>query len=239
MRKIILAAVAALSMSTGAQASWIPFVDGCVNTQKFTMEAKLDHGAIIYTTEDLNSNNIGYVKLSGSPYYTYENTYGKGIVFTETIQYDLCKIEGNRYISDISYDSYRDDSAYYTNQYSRAHLRFKDKVLAANTTKVLVKAEAKAKVEDSISTNSLMIQMLDERITQQADLDIREKHISTNEKLISLKKKKLLVRESRIQAESKYVSELRSENEDILARIVWERREQPSTFEKLRADIIN
>ncbi len=145
--KMVVGLLVVIGLTSSAQASWIPFVDGCVNTHKFTLKKELDHGIVIYTTSELNHENKGYQKIPGSPYYTYVNISNQRFTFDAVRPAVVCKIEGDRYIGDAAYDSYTHNPSYFSNKHSSAFSKIKAKIEDANTAKVKAETEAKALVE--------------------------------------------------------------------------------------------
>ncbi len=140
MKKVILAAVAAMTMSTIAQASW--GVDGCIMSEKFTMKYTFPNGSTLYANSEMHADNKGYVKIPSSPYYTYKNTSCKFVQYQEITSVKVCDIAADRFIDDSNYDDYKEDASSFDSSASSA-LHFHNQRQEAK------KVEEEKKADDS------------------------------------------------------------------------------------------
>ncbi len=135
MKKVIIAAVAAMMMMTGAQAGW--GVDGCTSfkSEKFTMKYTFPDGSRAYTNPELHDNNKVYVKIPGSPYYTFQSLSAFRVLFADIVPVlfedivpaKVCKIAADRFIDDNNYDAYKKESYLFQFQEIAAVKNFKRK----------------------------------------------------------------------------------------------------------------
>ncbi len=120
MKKVILAAVAAMTMSTGAQADLTGSCGFGSDANLLNLSMPLEHGATLYSNEELHKQGFGYKQFKGSPFFEYISTTGMPIIYNEFYGKDVCSIPGNRFIRGYDYDQYDNNPYGYKNRHQIA-----------------------------------------------------------------------------------------------------------------------